>query len=122
MVGVGALVSSVKNNVGALALLMPLALRGRERSSCLLMPLAFATILGGLITVIGTPPNLIVAAARAHATGEAFGMFDFTPVGLAAAGSGGTPPGPAGCRRYPDDRSATAGLVAVYEQIGSFRG
>lgn len=84
----GALVSSVMNNVGALALLMPLAIRSRVESSRLLMPLSFATILGGLITVIGTPPNLIIAAARSQATGEPFHMFDFAPVGLAVAAAG----------------------------------
>ena len=52
------------------------------------MPLAFATILGGLITLIGTPPNLIIAAARGEALGEPFLMFDYAPVGLAAAAAG----------------------------------
>lgn len=88
LTSVGALVSSVMNNVGALALLMPLAIRSQISSSRILMPLAFATILGGLITLIGTPPNLIIAAARGEALGEPFLMFDFAPVGLAAAGAG----------------------------------
>lgn len=88
LTSVGALVSSVMNNVGALALLMPLAIRSRISSSGILMPLAFATILGGLITLIGTPPNLIIAAARGEALGEPFLMFDYAPVGLAAAGAG----------------------------------
>ncbi len=88
MIGVGALLSSVMNNVGALALVMPIAIRGRMATGRVLMPLAFATILGGLITLIGTPPNLIVAAARGHAVGEPFRMFDFAPVGLAVAAVG----------------------------------
>jgi di/tricarboxylate transporter len=88
LTGVGALVSSVMNNVGALALLMPLAIRSHIGASRILMPLAFATILGGLITLIGTPPNLIVAAARGEALGEPFLMFDYAPVGLAAAAAG----------------------------------
>ena len=76
MSSAGAAVSSVMNNVGALALLMPLAVRSPVETSRLLMPLAFATILGGSITMIGTPPNLIIAAARGHATGVPFSMFD----------------------------------------------
>ncbi|MBZ2189327.1 SLC13 family permease [Alcanivorax sp. JB21] len=77
--------SAFMNNVGALALMLPVALasaRKRERSpGILLMPLAFGSILGGLATVIGTPPNIIIATYRADLTGEAFSMFDFTPVG-----------------------------------------
>ncbi|MGI9334730.1 MAG: SLC13 family permease, partial [Gammaproteobacteria bacterium] len=68
------------------------ALRNAERlkipASLLLMPLAFASLLGGLVTLIGTPPNIVIAAARASATGTAFGMFDFTPVGLSVAIAG----------------------------------
>ena len=89
----GALLSAFMNNVGAMAMLMPLALQVAARHELppgrLLMPLAFATIFGGMTTLIGTPPNLIVAGFRAeHANGAAFTMFDFAPVGLAVAGSG----------------------------------
>ncbi len=77
--------SAFMNNVGALALMLPVALasaRKRERSpGLLLMPLAFGSILGGLATLIGTPPNIIIATYRADVTGQAFTMFDFTPVG-----------------------------------------
>lgn len=77
--------SAFVNNVGALALLMPVAVwmsRQSGRSpSLLLMPLAFGSLLGGMITLIGTPPNIIIAAARADAGLPAFTMFDFTPVG-----------------------------------------
>jgi len=83
--GLGALLSAFMNNVGALALLMPLALRLSERPSAALMPLSFATILGGLVTLIGTPPNIIIATYRADVTGEAFAMFDFAFVGLPIA-------------------------------------
>lgn len=90
--GVGAALSAVMNNVTALALLMPLDMqtaRKAGRSAALtLMPLAFLTILGGMVTLIGTPPNLIVSGFRAEATGEPFGMFDFTPVGGAVALAG----------------------------------
>ncbi|HCD53868.1 SLC13 family permease [Haliea sp.] len=89
LVGLGALLSGFMNNVGAMALLMPVALQIARRHNLppgrALMPLAFGTILGGMTTMIGTPPNLIVAGFRAEAGGSAFGMFDFTPVGLAVA-------------------------------------
>ena len=52
------------------------------------MPLAFASLLGGLITLVGTPPNIVVATFRADAGGEPFAMFDFTPVGLGVAVAG----------------------------------
>ena len=90
--GLTAALSAFMNNVGALALMLPVALRNAERlkisPSLLLMPLAFASLLGGLVTLIGTPPNIVIAAARAQASGEAFGMFDFTPVGLIVAIAG----------------------------------
>lgn len=77
--------SGFMNNVGALALLMPVAIwmsRQAGRSpSLLLMPLAFGSLLGGTMTLIGTPPNIIIAAYRQELTGRAFGMFDFLPVG-----------------------------------------
>ncbi|MFK7892353.1 MAG: SLC13 family permease, partial [Granulosicoccus sp.] len=78
--------SAFMNNVGALALLLPIALstaQERERSpGLILMPLAFGSLLGGMMTLIGTPPNIIVASIRAEHSGEPFGMFDFMPVGL----------------------------------------
>lgn len=82
-----ALCSGFMNNVGALALLMPVAIwmsrQGGHSPSLLLMPLAFGSLLGGTMTLIGTPPNIIIASYRTS-TGEApFGMFDFLPVGVA---------------------------------------
>jgi di/tricarboxylate transporter len=92
LVGMGALLSGFMNNVGALALLMPVALQVANRLDVppgqVLMPLAFGTILGGMTTMIGTPPNLIVSGFRAQQGGSGFGMFDFTPVGLAVALTG----------------------------------
>ncbi|TNE33524.1 MAG: SLC13 family permease [Alphaproteobacteria bacterium] len=86
MSGLGAVFSAFMNNVAALALLMPVDLQAASKAKrsprITLMPLAFATILGGLVTLIGTPPNIIIAAYRGEALGEPFGMFDFTPVGL----------------------------------------
>ena len=88
----GAGLSAIINNVAALALLMPLdieAARKAERSPGLtLMPLSFATILGGMITLIGTPPNIVIAQYRSGALGAPFTMFDFAPVGLVVAISG----------------------------------
>nr|WP_245418570.1 SLC13 family permease [Cohaesibacter intestini] len=88
----GGLMSALMNNVAALALLMPVDIQAAQKSgrspSLSLMPLAFATILGGMITLIGTPPNIIIAAFREQALGEPFAMFDFAPVGLVAATAG----------------------------------
>jgi di/tricarboxylate transporter len=87
--GVAAALSAVMNNVAALALLMPVdleaATKAKRSPALTLMPLSFATILGGLVTLIGTPPNIIVAAFRQDALGASFRMFDFAPVGAACA-------------------------------------
>ncbi len=84
--------SAFMNNVGALSILLPLAIRmarGANRPySPYLMPLAFASLLGGMTTLVGTPPNIIIASFRKAATGDAFTMFDFTPVGLGVALAG----------------------------------
>ena len=84
--------SAFMNNVGALSILLPLAIRmarGSNRPySPYLMPLAFASLLGGMTTLVGTPPNIIIASFRKAATGDAFTMFDFTPVGLGVALAG----------------------------------
>ena len=89
LVGLGALLSGFMNNVGAMALLMPVAMQLAARLALppgrVLMPLAFGTILGGMTTMIGTPPNLIVSGFRAQTGAGSFAMFDFTPIGLAVA-------------------------------------
>ncbi|EHA16848.1 TrkA-C domain protein [Halomonas sp. HAL1] len=89
LVGTVVLLSGIMNNVGALALLLPVAMRlAREHNtspSLLLMPLAFGSLLGGLTTLIGTPPNIIISSYRRDVTGEAFSMFSFSPVGIAVA-------------------------------------
>lgn len=83
----GAFFSAFMNNVGALALLMPIALQTAQRLNIppghMLMPLSFGTILGGMTTLIGTPSNLIVSSFRASVDAQhtGFAMFDFTPVG-----------------------------------------
>ncbi|MCG8359349.1 MAG: SLC13 family permease [Kiloniellales bacterium] len=87
-----AVLSAFINNVGAVALVLPVALRSAldvaRPPSQILMPVSFASLLGGLVTLIGTPPNIIIANLRAAQQGEPFGMFDFTPVGLGVALAG----------------------------------
>ncbi|MHA1571553.1 MAG: SLC13 family permease [Alphaproteobacteria bacterium] len=80
-----AALSAFMNNIGALALVMPVVMRVAERPSRLLMPISFASILGGLITLIGTPPNIIIASFRGTVSDEPFAMFDFAMVGLPVA-------------------------------------
>ncbi|MEE4237290.1 MAG: SLC13 family permease [Anderseniella sp.] len=88
----GALLSSFMNNVGALALMLPVTLRNavkaRRSPSLVLMPLSFATLLGGMVTLIGTPPNIVISTFRQDLMGEPFAMFDFAPAGLAACAGG----------------------------------
>lgn len=92
LVTLGALLSGFMNNVGAMALLMPVAIQLSRRLELtpgqVLMPLAYGTILGGMATLIGTPPNLIVSGFRAQSGGDSFAMFDFSRVGLAVAVGG----------------------------------
>ena len=89
LMGLGAALSGFMNNVGAMALLMPIAvqLSGRLglKPGQVLMPLSFGTILGGMTTLVGTPPNLIVSGFRQEAGLGQFAMFDFAPVGVAVA-------------------------------------
>ena len=93
LIGLGIAFSSFMNNVGAMALLMPVAIQLAARLELppgqVLMPLSFGTILGGMTTMIGTPPNLIVSGFRAESGAGSFAMFDFTPVGLSVALAGG---------------------------------
>jgi di/tricarboxylate transporter len=87
LTGIVALSSGFINNVGALALFMPVAIWMSRKSgrspSFLLMPLAFGSLLGGTLTMIGTPPNIILATYRQQSGAEPFGMFSFLPVGAA---------------------------------------
>ncbi len=86
------LLSMVTKNVGALAIFMPIALQVARRSgttpSSLLMPMASASLIGGIVTLVGTSPNVIVSKVRADLTGKPFGMFDYAPVGLCVAAAG----------------------------------
>ncbi|MBX3602763.1 MAG: SLC13 family permease [Rubrivivax sp.] len=112
LVGLGALLSGFMNNVGAMALLMPVAVQLARRLDLTpartLMPLAFGTILGGMTTLIGTPPNLIVSGFRAQQGGSGFAMFDFAPVGVAVALAGVAFVALVGWRLVPARRQAGA--------------
>lgn len=88
----GATLSAFMNNVGALAIVMPIALTLAKRfeysPALVLMPLSFATLLGGTMTLIGTPPNLLAAGMRARYADGPFGFFDFAPAGIAVTLAG----------------------------------
>jgi di/tricarboxylate transporter len=114
MAGLAAALSALMNNVAALALLMPVDMQAAKKAgrspSLSLMPLSFASILGGMITLIGTPPNIVIAEFRGQALGESYKMFDFAPVGLACAVVGVAYVALIGWRLLPSERkSADAG-------------
>jgi di/tricarboxylate transporter len=92
LVAVVTLLSAFVKNIGALAIMIPIAFQFARRSgvsaSVFLMPMAFGSLLGGLMTEIGTSPNIVVSRMREELTGESFGMFDFTPVAAALAAAG----------------------------------
>ena len=92
LTGAVTLLSAVVKNIGALAIFMPIAVQVARRNgtkvSSLLMPMAFGSLLGGLMTLVGTSPNIIVSRVRSEIMGEPFGMFDFTPVGLTVSVAG----------------------------------
>lgn len=92
LVAAVAILSAFVKNIGALAMMIPIAFQMAKRSntspSRFLMPMAFGSLLGGLMTLIGTSPNVIVSRLRTELTGEPFGMFDFMPVGLGLAAAG----------------------------------
>ena len=106
---IGAALSALMNNVAALALLMPVdmeaAVRAKRSPSLTLMPLSFATILGGMVTLIGTPPNIVVATFRREALGDPFTMFDFAAVGIVVAVVGVVFVSLVGWRLLPVERS-----------------
>ena len=126
---VGGVLSAFMNNVAALALLMPVdvaSARKAGRSPGLsLMPLSFATILGGMVTLIGTPPNIIIATIRQDSLGESFAMFDFAPVGAIVAFVGLAYVATIGWRLIPKredigaDREAAAYLAELIVSDGS---
>ncbi len=92
LVGSVTLLSGFVKNIGALAMLMPIAFQLARRTktspSSLLMPMSFGALLGGIVTLVGTSPNIIVSRVREQILGEPYGMFDFTPVGAGIAIAG----------------------------------
>lgn len=113
MGGVGALLSAFMNNVAALALLMPVDIQTARKAgrapSYTLMPLSFATILGGMVTLIGTPPNIVIATIREQTLGASYHMFDFAPVGGVAAIAGLVFVATLGWRLIPDRGQMVSG-------------
>ena len=121
MGGIGAVLSAFMNNVAALALLMPVDIQTARKAGrapgLSLMPLSFATILGGMATLIGTPPNIIIASIRGEATGTPFAMFDFAPVGGLAALVGLVFVALVGWRFIPARDSAGDSQVSIAQYI-----
>lgn len=120
MGGISAVLSAFMNNVAALALLMPVDIQTARKAGrapgLSLMPLSFATILGGMATLIGTPPNIIIAAIREDSLGESYHMFDFAPVGGLTALAGLIFVALIGWRLIPDrgDTAHSQGELAEY--------
>ncbi len=117
LAGAVMVLSAFVKNIGALALFMPVAFQLARRTgtspSALLMPMAFASLVGGLVTLIGTSPNIIVSRVREEILGEPFGMFDFAPVGMAIALAGLVFLA-VGWRLLPSGRRPAAGMEAAF--------
>lgn len=122
MSAVGAILSAFMNNVAAMALFMPIDIQAAAKAGRsvkrTLMPLSFATILGGMVTLIGTPPNIIIASFREKAIGEPFSMFDFAPVGLTVAFAGILFVATIGWRLMPKDEDTGNGQSGHIELEG----
>jgi di/tricarboxylate transporter len=108
-----AALSMVTKNVGALAILMPVAIRlargAKTSRSFLLMPMSFMSLLGGLVTLAGTSTNIIVSQIRETSLGRPFQMFDFAPVGLCLTAIGLAWVS-VGWRLLPRDREGHTGM------------
>ena len=119
MAGLSAGLSALMNNVAALALLMPVDMQAAKKAgrspSLSLMPLSFASILGGMITLIGTPPNIVIAEFRGDALGDSYRMFDFAPVGLAVAAVGVAYVALIGWRLLPRDRQSEDAAKELFD-------
>lgn len=122
MASVAAVFSTVMNNVAALALLMPvdmqIARRAKRSPAITLMPLSFASILGGMITLIGTPTNIVIATFRGDALGAPYNMFDFAPVGMVIAIFGVLFVALVGWRLIPLDRTKNDSLKDLQDLKG----
>ena len=114
--GMVLVLSAFTKNIGALAIFMPVAFQLGRRTgtspSSLLMPMAFACLIGGLVTLIGTSPNIIVSRLREEITGQPFAMFDFAPVGLGIAAAGWVFLS-LGWRLLPQDRRGAVSMDAA---------
>jgi di/tricarboxylate transporter len=121
LAGAVAALSGFVKNIGALAMLMPVAFalaRKNETSpSVYLMPMAFGSLLGGIVTLVGTSPNILVSRVRQEITGEPFSMFDFTPVGLVLA-LAGIAFLAVGWRLLPSNRKGAATIEAAFNLEG----
>ena len=117
LVGSVTLMSGFVKNIGALAMLMPIAFQLARRTgtspSSLLMPMSFGALLGGIVTLVGTSPNIIVSRVREQILGEPYGMFDFTPVGAGIAIAGFIFL-VFGWRLLPQDRKGAASIDAAF--------
>jgi di/tricarboxylate transporter len=111
--------SAFMNNVGALALMLPVAIatahQANRSPALVLMPLAFGSILGGMSTLIGTPPNIIIASYRAEIADAPFSMFDFSPVGVVVAIVGLAFITLVGWRLIPVGRNSGDGSKSLFE-------
>jgi di/tricarboxylate transporter len=109
--------SMLSKNIGALAIFIPVAVALSRRTgtpvSAMLMPMSFASLLGGLVTLVGTSPNIIVSRVREEATGQPFAMFDYAPVGLGVA-LAGLAFLAVGWRLLPRDRRGAASLAEAF--------
>ena len=124
MAGIAAALSAVMNNVAALALLMPVdmqaATKAKRSPALTLMPLSFASILGGMVTLIGTPPNVVIATFREEALGAPYRMFDFAPVGLVVAVVGVAYVALVGWRLIPVDRRGHDSTRELREELREY--
>ncbi|MGH6866436.1 MAG: SLC13 family permease [Methyloceanibacter sp.] len=121
LVGSVTLLSAFVKNIGALAMLMPIAFQFARRTgtspSSLLMPMSFGALLGGMVTLVGTSPNIIVSGLREKIVGEPFSMFDFAPVGAGLALIGFVFL-IFGWRLLPTDRKGTVSMDAAFNLEG----
>lgn len=110
--------SAFMNNVGALALMLPISIQSslkHQRSpSLILMPIAMASALGGMITLIGTPPNLIISTFREQSVGQPFNIFDFSYVGIFTALAGVMFVGILGWRFLPKIKQTAQRIETIY--------
>ena len=118
LVGSVTILSGLVKNIGALAMLMPAAMKMAKRSkaspSVFLMPMSFGSLLGGLVTLVGTSPNIIVSRVREEMTGRPFAMFDYAPVGIGLSVLGLVFLA-FGYRLLPRDRRATATMGDAFD-------